>query len=181
MPADRDREELEFSAPPGGRVKFVTRLCFALGAGILAFDIAFAWFMGPAHPVFFPLLISAPLALVVLGTIARYCRIHGYRLTADELLIVRRRSTGRHALRGLQSATPEPRALQDARRTLAGNDGLGAMNGRFRSGPLGEFEVQVSDPGRCVVLRWPERTLVVSPDRPEEFAERVRRRVRQRG
>ncbi len=180
MPADRASDPVEFAAPLGGRVKFITGLCFALGGGLFVFDLAFAAYMGPSHPVFVPMLIAAPLALAVFLLLAAHFRIRTYRVTADELQIVRRWRTDRLPLRGLAAATPDPVVLQGARKTMAGNDGLGAMTGRFRSRSNDEFEVFVSDPRRSVLLRWPERAVVVSPDRTAEFPELVLRRARQR-
>ena len=57
---------------------------------------------------------------------------------------------------------------------MSGNDGLGAIAGRFRSRELGTFTAYVSNKDNAVVLRWPDRVLVVSPERDYEFAKVVR-------
>ena len=46
-----------------------------------------------------------------------------------------------------------------------------------RSRKLGKFRAYVSDPDCAVVLRWPDRCLVVSPAQPSEFTDAVRARL----
>ena len=60
---------------------------------------------------------------------------------------------------------------------LYGNDGLGAYSGRFRSRRLGAFRAYLSDAERAVVLRWPDRCVVISPEQPSYFLEAVRKRA----
>jgi hypothetical protein len=60
---------------------------------------------------------------------------------------------------------------------MVGNDGLGAISGRFRSKRLGWFRAYVTDGERAVVLRWPDRCVVISPDQPSWFIETVRKRA----
>ena len=71
---------------------------------------------------------------------------------------------------------PDRKALRGARK-LVGNDGLGAISGRFRSKHLGPFRAYVTDPDHAVVLRWPDRCLVISPDQHSCFVETLRKRA----
>ncbi|MEM0964156.1 MAG: PH domain-containing protein, partial [Bacteroidota bacterium] len=55
-----------------------------------------------------------------------------------------------------------------------GAGGPFALLGRFRSAAVGPFRAYATDRQRAVVLRWRSRTVVVTPDEPEAFAEEVR-------
>ena len=94
----------------------------------------------------------------------------------DELRIELPFRTVRISLAGLQSATPDRDALRHKFK-IAGNDGLGSISGRFRSRHLGPFRAYVSDGDHAVVLRWPDRCLVISPQQHSVFVEVVRKRA----
>ncbi len=84
--------------------------------------------------------------------------------------------TARFPLEGLKDVTPDREALRGARKII-GNDGLRAISGRFRSKRLGRFHAYVTDGERAVVLRWPDRCVVISPDQHSLFIETVRKRA----
>jgi hypothetical protein len=94
--------------------------------------------------------------------------VRGYTITDDELLVHRLLWSTRVPLSGLQSAAFEPDAMRGSIRTF-GNGGLFSITGRFRSKSLAAYRAFVTDQQRTVVLRFAERTVVVSPAAPEEF------------
>jgi len=94
--------------------------------------------------------------------------IRGYKVTSDAILIQRLFWTSRLPLSGLKSAQFEPNAMRGSLRTF-GNGGLFLFTGFFRNKPLGAYRAFVTDPHRTVVLRFPSRTIVLSPSVPEEF------------
>ena len=94
--------------------------------------------------------------------------IRGYTLTRDTLGIRRLLWTTRLPLAGLRAARSEPDVMQGSLRTF-GNGGLFAFAGLFRNRTLGSYRAFVTDPRRTVVLEYPGRPVVVSPDRPEAF------------
>jgi len=166
----------EFSAPVGAAVRWTTRLMVAV---VVAITIADGWLAfsglvpGPARW----LLLASPLLIAgVLSGIGWYSRILGYRLEAGELVVLRPKREKRISLAGLISAEVDPKAMDWSIKTW-GNDGLGAVTGHYRNRRLGAYEALVTDRKRMVVLRWPERRLVVSPDRPEEFAREIQIRA----
>ena len=174
-PAKHD-EPVEFAAPVGRRVRLVTGSCL-LVVGILAV-IAVAFIVGGVGPVqrSWPATLAPVIAAAVMVPIMLYSRVLGYRLTEHELQVLRIRRVNRFAFDGLQGVEVDPKATAWSIKTF-GNDGLGAMVGRFRNRKLGAYRAFVTDLGRTVVLRWPGCCLVVSPDRPEEFAAEVRLRA----
>ncbi len=110
-----------------------------------------------------------PLAIVI-G--AALFTIRGYAVADGALQIQRLLWTTQLPLAGLQSARSEPDAMRRSLRTF-GNGGLYSFSGAFRNKALGTYRAFVTDPRRTVVLRFPERTVVVSPDAPEEFVHEI--------
>ena len=106
-----------------------------------------------------------PLA-IILG--AAPFTIRGYTITADAILVHRLCWATRLPLQGLQSATAEPDAMRGSLRTF-GNGGLFSFSGRYWSKHLGAYRALVTDPRRTVVLRYADRTVVLSPETPEQF------------
>jgi hypothetical protein len=178
MPSpSRDFETLNFAAPIGTRVRVVTALVgvILVALGLIPFFLRsvgaratdpLAW-LGPA--IALPVVVAALLLAVV----------RGYRLVGEELHVVRLGRVNRYSLAGLAQIETNRSAMAHAWKKW-GNDGLGAVTGRFRSKQLGTFEALLTDAEHAVVLRWPERTLVVSPDREAFFVESVRARAKLR-
>jgi hypothetical protein len=63
-------------------------------------------------------------------------------------------------------------ALRGAWRVF-GNGGLFSFTGEFWSRKLGRFRALATDPERAVVLRWPKRTIVITPHDPQQFIMRA--------
>lgn len=109
----------------------------------------------------------AVLPLAIIGGGGLFT-IRGYTVTSNTLLVHRLFWTTRLPLAGLRSAQFAPRAMRWSLRTF-GNGGLFSFTGHFWNKPLGAYRAFVTDPHRTVVLRFPTRTVVVSPAAPEEF------------
>lgn len=109
--------------------------------------------------------VLLPLA-VILG--AALFTVRGYTLAVDAVFVHRLLWMTRLPLEGLQSAQVDPRAMAGSIRTM-GNGGLYSFTGLYRNKTLGSYRAYVTDAGRAVVLRFPNRTVVVSPDSPESF------------
>ena len=58
---------------------------------------------------------------------------------------------------------------------LFGNGGIFSITGLFRNRALGNYRAFVTDLKRTVVLRFPERIIVVSPECPEKFVAEISR------
>ena len=55
------------------------------------------------------------------------------------------------------------------------NGGLFSFGGQgCKNRRLGRFEAYATDPGRSVVLRFPGRVVVVTPDEPDAFVDAVK-------
>jgi hypothetical protein len=135
-----------------------TILCVGISTGML-------WKLGGL------LRVVAVIPLAILFGSALFT-IRGYTITSDAILVQRLFWTTRLPLAGLQSAQFEPSAMRSSLRTF-GNGGLFSFTGFFRNKQLGAYRAFVSDPNQTVVLRFSDRTVVVSPAAPEEFVQDI--------
>jgi len=94
--------------------------------------------------------------------------IRGYTTSPDAVLVHRLLWSTRLPLTGLQSAQFVPDAMRGSLRTF-GNGGWFCCTGFFWNRRLGSFRAFVTDQRQTVVLRYPKRTVVMSPITPEEF------------
>jgi hypothetical protein len=130
-----------------------TLICLGIPLGMILFTGSLSW--------------SAALPPVILLGSAFFA-IRGYSITADEILVQRLFWVTQLPRTGLESAQFVPDAMRQSIRTC-GNGGCFSFSGYYRNETLGPYRAFVTDPHRTVVLRYPEKTIVLSPDRPEEF------------
>jgi len=110
-------------------------------------------------------------ALIGIPTYFRELRLTaGFKIEENRLVYGKKEQP----LAGLIAAERDPQVLKGARKVW-GNSGLGAIRGSFRSKRLGKFEAFLTDTEHAVVLRWPDKVLVVSPADPEFFIYSARR------
>lgn len=177
MPASPTRfADVEFRAPIGVRVRSVTLLVFGILLLLAALPLVVPRVPRSTFDEWAP--FAAPmLGLPIVVPVMLFARVKSYRLVGDELQVVRLGRINRIRLAGLRSVEADPHAIERAWKTW-GNDGLGAITGWFRNRRLGRFEALLTDPAHAVILRWPERTLVISPDRAAFFVTCVRERAK---
>jgi hypothetical protein len=125
----------------------------------------------PGRIAFWLGLLPAALVIGCLLTIIR-----GYTLTPDTLFIHRLFWRTRVPLHGLRSVVAAPDAMRRSLR-LCGNGGVFSFTGFYRSRALGSYRAFVTDLHRTVVLRFPRRTIVVSPDAPDAFVTAAAARI----
>ena len=117
------------------------------------------------------LSVSSPLVtLGLVGTLLGCAAfgVYGYSIVDQALLIHRMGWSTRIDLTELKSAEHNPSALKGSIRTL-GNGGLFAFVGRFWSKALGKHRVYATRGEDSVVLRFPNGTLVVTPEDSGDF------------
>ncbi|WP_346836812.1 PH domain-containing protein [Microbulbifer sp. SAOS-129_SWC] len=116
------------------------------------------------HPLFAVALWLPPAILALSALFA----IRGYAIDGHTLWILRPGWKTRIDLRALQSAEVSADAMKGSLRVF-GNGGLFGFIGLFRNTALGRYRAFATNAANCVVLRFAERTLVVTPDRPQQF------------
>jgi len=99
--------------------------------------------------------------------------IRGYDLEPADLLVRRPLWSNRLPLRDLRVAWAGPEAMKGSIR-LFGNGGLFSFSGLFYNRRLGRYRAFATDPRNSVVLQFPERTLVITPEGPLEFLSSLR-------
>ncbi len=137
----------------------------------VAFFIGMSW-LPAATPGWAVGLARLSLPLILLACLPFVIR--GYAITEDAILIRRLFWTTRLDRAGLTSAEVVPKAMSNSLRTC-GNGGAFSFTGWYWSKPLGAFRAYVTDLNRTVVLRFGKRTVLVSPEIPEDFAEELNR------
>lgn len=152
-----------YPAPWGRPLVVISVLATVLCLGLTFFE----WSRVTGPPLGMPAfwLGCLPLALVIGCALFT---IRGYALTPDTLLIRRLLWSTSVPLAELKSAEYLPGAMRGSIRTF-GNGGFFSVTGLFWSRPLGSYRAFVTDLQRTVVLRFPGRTLVLSPESPEDF------------
>ena len=110
-----------------------------------------------------------PLVLVVGSALFT---VRGYTITPDAILVHRLFWATRLPRAGLQSAEFVPNAMRWSIRTC-GNSGFFSFTGFYWSKTLRSYRAYVTDLRRTVVLRYERRTIVVSPESPEDFVREV--------
>lgn len=152
----------QFDAPRARSVKLATVFVLVLVGGLAV-----------VPPLVVPrkelwaALVAPSIGAVVLGITALFC-VRGYTIRHRELWIHRSFWITRLPLKDLERAYANPEAMKKTIRAC-GNGGFMAYTGWFRNKKLGTFRAFVTDPGRCVVLEFPKRKVVVSPDDPAGF------------
>lgn len=94
--------------------------------------------------------------------------VRGYTITPDAILVQRLLWATRLPRVGLQSAEFMPNAMCKSIRTC-GNGGFFSFTGFYWNKTLKSYRAYVTDLRRTVVLRYERRTIIVSPDDPEDF------------
>ena len=112
------------------------------------------------------LMLSIPF-LILAGS--ALFTIRGYTIQRDAVLVHRLFWSTRLPRAGLLEVAPVDRStLRWSLRTF-GNGGLFSFSGLYWNRQLGKFRPYVTDWGRTVVLRYPHRTVLLSPERPQQF------------
>jgi hypothetical protein len=161
-------QPIKFGAPWGVQLKRASAFSAAvLGivfcAGLVSLRADAPW-------VASTVLLFLPAA-VVAGALPFMVR--GYVLLEDALVIERLGWRTRLPLAGLQSVGGDVEAMRGSIRLL-GNGGLFSFTGEFWNGRLGRYRALATDPERAVVLRYPKRTIVITPHDPQHFIMRLR-------
>ena len=118
------------------------------------------------------------LPFVVIGSAALFV-VRGYELEGRDLVVQRLLWATRVPIDGLHSAWRDADAMSGSIR-IFGNGGLFSITGIFRNRKLGTYRAFVTDRRLSVVLRTrANKSIVVSPERPEAFLATLRTRFPQ--
>ena len=164
---------MKFGAPWGVSLKLMTAVSVGVLLGIPAIGLStgphgnLIWIMG---------MIVMPL--LILG-VAVFFVIRGYMVIDRQLLVQRLGWNSQLSLDNLVSVEYDPQAMRRSLRTF-GNGGLFCFAGQFRNKRLGAYRAFATAPQLAVVLKFPDRTVVVTPDDPQKFVDAVNRLIGER-
>jgi hypothetical protein len=156
------------SAPMGKRVLYPTVATFCVLSVGLLFNIALASLgMANKAPMDRVIVALAPLAGFAI-TLPIYflerSKVARFRIDENCLVLGRKR----FPLEGATSIERDPKVMCWAAKLVA-NGGLGSLRGSFRSKRLGKFYAFMTGTENAVVIKWPDRTVAVSPLDTEFF------------
>ncbi len=144
-----------FSAPWSTTVKIVTGVLVAICIGI-------SWISGPVIGI-------VPIAILIVCAIFS---VRGYSVSDGEVLVHRLGWSNRFSGSEIDQVEFEPGAMSGSIRTF-GIGGLFGFTGHFRNSLLGPYRAYATDPKKSVVIKYGDRTIVVTPNEPEEFVAAV--------
>ena len=156
---------IEFNAPWSRSLKIGS----AFGVAFLVL-LSFVLSLLGAPPKIQILLTAVPLVILAIAALGI---VRGYILTDAEIAIRRVGWTTRFPIRTLQAVEGVPDGMRGSLR-IAGNGGLFAFSGLFWNRRLKFFRAYATDPSRVVVLRYPKKTIVITPHDPQQFIMRAR-------
>lgn len=113
-------------------------------------------------------LLFLPLLLLI----TLLFTIRGYIITPNALLIKRLFWNSSVNLSGLISVEVDPMAMNGSIRTF-GNGGMFSISGYFRNKKLGNYRAFAMNPKNSVVLKFFKRTIVVTPENPQDFKSNI--------
>jgi hypothetical protein len=151
-----------FRAPWGTTLMAVTAATCVILVAVMLLGLI----TGPRDQPFWMItMIGLPLVILIACGLFM---VRGYTLSNSTLYVQRLLWSTPIALDHLQSAEIVPEAMNHSLRTW-GNGGLFSFTGHFRNAKLGPYEAFVTDFKRTVVLTFPDRKIVLSPQQPEKF------------
>jgi len=114
-------------------------------------------------------IVLPPVILIV----SALCMVKGYVLTNEAIVVKRLGWETRLPLAGLQAVAGDNEAMDRSLR-LFGNGGLLSYTGYFWNRKIGRYRAFATDPSRSIVLSYPKRKVVITPDDPQRFIVRAR-------
>lgn len=159
---------IEFRAPWSRSLKVASAFSVATLGIVFCAGLFSMYARAPAFVTVMLVTVPALVAAAALPFMVR-----GYVLTDDAILVNRLGWRTQLPLVGLKSVTGDVEAFRRSIRVF-GNGGLFSFTGEFWSRRLGRYRALATDPDRAVVLRWPDRTIVITPHDPQHFIMRAR-------
>jgi hypothetical protein len=154
-----------FGAPWGKPLKAISFFTVAMLLAVVALGLLTGPRGGVDGVIWLGSMAAFPV-LVIFLTLP--FAVRGYMLTRETLFIKRMGWYSRIDLRGLEAIEIDPKATAGSIRTF-GNGGFFGFTGWYWSKKFRAFQVFATDLRLSVVLRFPKRVIIITPDNPEVF------------
>jgi hypothetical protein len=154
------------------RAPWSTALKVVSGLGTLLLTGVAAALVGSDPPEGTPRAVTTAIAalLVAVVAVAALLSVRGYVLTPGALLVERLFWRTSLPLHDIRSARRAPELLRRSVR-MFGNGGLFSFSGLFAGSRVGRYRAFATDPRRAVLLEFPDRKVLVTPESPSAFLE----------
>ena len=151
-----------FTAPWGKELRIATPLVLLICIGTIVIGLTVV-----PEKVAWAQWLTVVIGILI-PVISWFCRIREYRLEDGQLIIEQGGWSNRLPLAELRGFRADPEAMRGTMQ-VCGNGGEYAVYAFYWNKALGSFRAYASDLSRAVVLRFSHRTIVISPDAPEDF------------
>ena len=159
-----------FHAPWSLSVKLTTVLSSILLIGMGIFGIFAGLYIKTLWFLWFISMVIQPFLILI---IAFFFMIRGYVITQNTLLIKRLFWYTKLDLTCLISVEADPEAMTGSKRTF-GNGGFFSITGMYWNKKNGSYRAFATNPKFSIILKFINRTVIVTPDKPEEFAAKLK-------
>ena len=156
---------MSFTASWGTPLKIVTSICILI---VLAAPLVGTIVSGMLTQFNSSLLAKTIIIPCLFIVFMALFTVRGYVLTSDRLIIKRPLWENTVDLNNIVSAEFDPQAMSNSFRVF-GNGGFFSMSGVFWNKKLGFYRIFGTDEKHSVVLKFPDKTIVVTPDKPQNF------------
>ena len=164
------QEMRSFSAPWGLRVTLMTGVALVIFLGPVVTLLLAGLMENPGLALLAGSLLLVCITFLLL--VARAYRIQGYVVSRDGVVVLRPGKNLSFDLAELESVEIDPKAMRWTYKAC--NGGLFSFGGKnCRNRRLGRYDAYATDPARSVVLRFPDRIVVMTPDDPHAFVEAI--------
>ena len=163
----QQRQSSRFKAPWGSLLIIISTAATFLLVGIPVLSVVFDVASNASDA---PVVIAVPL--IILIAVIPFL-IRGYIISGKSLIVQRLFWNNVLDLSDLMSIDVNPEAMSKSIRTF-GNGGLFSFSGKYRNKVLGPYRAFATKLENSVVLKFPDKTIVVTPDNPQLFVERVK-------
>lgn len=156
---------MSFTASWGTPLKIVTSICILVVLASSVISMITRGMLSQLNPSLLAKTILIPCLFIIFVALFT---VRGYVLTSDQLIIKRPLWENTVDLNDIVSAEFDPKAMSNSFRVF-GNGGFFSMTGVFWNKKLGFYRIFGTDEKHSVVLKFPNKTIVVTPDKPQNF------------
>ena len=156
---------MSFTASWGTPLKIVTSICILVVLAAPIIGMIISGMLTQLNPSLLAKIILIPCLFIIFMALFT---VRGYVLTSDRLIIKRPLWENTVDLNNIVSAEFDPQAMSNSFRVF-GNGGFFSMTGVFWNKKLGFYRIFGTDEKHSVVLKFPNKVIVVTPDNPHNF------------
>jgi hypothetical protein len=169
-------QPIHFQAPWSRSLRISSIVITIMLCAVVTTAILTAVFAGNLAIHIWVIAVGLPVGMLM---VALPFSIRGYVLTEDEIQIKRLGWMTHLPVKTLNAVEGKADAMSDSIRVF-GNAGFFAFTGLYWNRMLRFYRVYATDPSRAVILRYANKTVVITPHDPQAFIMRARTLIKTR-